>query len=426
MKPDRRVAPPRNSGGSLPPLKYSRHTCGGVMDAFLLEGGTQDVTKIDLVYPAGSRFEQQPMLAMLTNGMLKEGTRNYTAKQIAETMDFYGAHLQTGISKDRAEISLVCLGKNLGKLLDIFSEVALFPVFPQAEFDDYKRRLRSRLEVNLEKVEFQARVLFSQLIFGDHPYADNPSTSALDAIKTADLKKFFSERYAARSAFLVISGKNTETALRMLDEKWNGKLSSEGQNVIEADKVWNYSGGYEERKAQKGAVQTAIRIGGRVVGESHPDFVPFYLTNTILGGYFGSRLMTNIREEKGYTYGISSSFVRLGEASYFCISTQVGASFTKATLVEIHREMDRLIKETVDKDELDLVQQYVSGNLLKHFDGPFATAEKLKTLIDLGLSPSFYSDFSRQIFQVTPVDVRTVAGKYFRPELLCTAIAGQW
>ncbi len=423
---DRKKAPERTAAASTPPLNSNPIELAGGLKCYTVEGGTEEIIKIDLIFKAGTRFEKKPLVSSICNNTLKEGTALFSSEEIAETVDFYGAQIATGLSKDRAEVTLLCQNKHLDKLVDIFTDVFMAPTFPENEIDQYKKRSRSKLAVNLDKVEFKCRLLFSELMFPNSNYRELYDLSYYDAISREDLEDFFSAHFDLAEAYCVISGKDTAQAAQILDDSIAKKRKDSGRSTnYNADANWNYSQS-EKWIKKEGAVQTAIRMGAPALNRNHVDYPALYLANVALGGYFGSRLMQNIREEKGYTYGIGSAINVLEQASYLSISTQVGAEFTRATIDEIKKELHTISTQNLAADELELIQHYIAGNLLKRFDGPFSTSDRLKAVLNNGLSADWYTNFSKTIFDLDAEQVRKVAGKYLNPELFTIAVAGEW
>ena len=207
---------------------------------------------------------------------------------------------------------------------------------------------------------------------------------------------------------------------KALKGKW-----SDSQSVSKNAVDWKFEP-KEIFEEHEGAIQTAIRMGTEVVDRSHPDHVALFLANTAFGGYFGSRLMQNIREDKGYTYGIGSGLGHLTYGSYFFIATEVGADVTKATLVEINKELERMCTELVSDEELTLVRNYIAGTLVQGFDGPFSVVGQLKLLVQFGLDSSFYKALTAKMYTVTPEDILRVSKKYFDPKRMTTTVVGKW
>lgn len=423
---DRKTAPPKLQSATVPEMNYPLVKLHDNLACYMVEGGTEDIIKIDMVFKAGTRYEEKPLTSTICLNTLKEGTENFSASEIAETIDFYGAQIGTNLSKDRSELTLLCQSKHLNVLIDIFTDVFLLPVFPQEEIEQYKKRSSSTLAVNLDKVEFQSRLLISEIMFSGTSYQDIYDINDYANIQITDLQDFFKRYYNLSECYCVISGKNTREASEILGRAIAKKKipSRNSESTIEPVN-WQYIPG-EKWNNKQGAVQTAIRMGAPALTRKHSDYSALYIANTALGGYFGSRLMQNIREEKGYTYGIGSAITALEELSYLSISTQVGAEFTKLTVEEIRKELNHIVTDPLNADEFELIQHYIAGNLLKRFDGPFASADRLKTLISYDLPSDWYTRFSKSIFELTAKDICETARIYLQPDLFSLAVVGEW
>lgn len=388
---------------------------------YAVEDETENLVKIEFVFPAGSGEETKTLLATATSSMLLEGAGKYSSAQISEMKDYYGAKIQAGVGKDVASVTMICLKSNLEELVPLVCAVIQSPHFPEKEFESYKRRTKSSLKVNLEKVEIICRLVFSDLFFGHSKYAERYVPEDFDKIETADLKAFQRRNYRLKDAQVYISGASIEEAISLLKENLEADESALERKVFSG-----FSPNPQTKFLRKeGALQSAIRIGFPAISRHHEDYPAFYLTNTILGGYFGSRLMQNIREDKGYTYGIGSGINHLKDLTYVVISTQVGAKHTEATLKEINQEVERLSVERVPDQELDLVKNYTAGSLLRNFDGTFGQASLLNSMLMHGLSESYYAEFLEKIYAVEPADILTIAQKYFDPQNFTIAIVGE-
>lgn len=423
---DRKIAPQRLASASIPVMNHQPIKLTDNLECYLVEGGTEDIVKIDMVFKAGTRYEQKPLNSTICLNTLKEGTKNYTAKEIADTTDFYGAQIGTSLSKDRSEVTLLCQSKHLKKLIDIFTDVFLLPIFPEEEVGQYKKRSSSTLAVNLDKVEFKSRLLFSELMFQGTPYQDVYDLKDYANIHIADLQAFFADHYNLSDSFCVVSGKNTREASEILGRSISKKNGTQRSSNFRTELVnWEYKKG-EKWNKKEGAVQTAIRMGVPALSRNHPHYTALYVANAALGGYFGSRLMQNIREQKGYTYGIGSAINALEELSYLSISTQVGAEFTELTIDEIKKEVHGIASQPIHADEFELIQHYIAGNLLKQFDGPFATADRLKTLISFNLPADWYTQFSKVLFELNPIAICEISRVYLHADLFTLAVVGEW
>ncbi len=421
VETDRSIAPEirRISELNIPAVEPQDELHGASI--FIVENESEELVKIEFVFPAGTGEESKPLLATATSSMLTEGAGEFSAEEISEIKDYYGAKIQLGVGKDVASVSLVCLPANLKHLVPLLAKIVVEPNFPEKEFESYKRRTRARLEVNLEKVEILCRLAFSRAFFGDGKYAERYDPNDFDQLTRADLIDFHRSNYSLTDAAIFISGTGTKEALEFIKQH---VIASDGKVSLNRRTDFSPSGKtHFERK--EGALQSAIRMGMPALKREDEDYPAFYLTNTILGGYFGSRLMQNIREDKGYTYGIGSGINQLKDLSFLLISTQVGANHTEATLHEIKREIKRLRIEAVPDGELELVKNYTAGTLLRSFDGTFNQASLLKTMHLHDLSQTYYTEFLQKIYAVDSDDIMRMAKTYFDPDKFTIAVVGE-
>jgi predicted Zn-dependent peptidase len=213
---------------------------------------------------------------------------------------------------------------------------------------------------------------------------------------------------------LFVSGEVTDRVLQLLNQTL-GQTPSRGQKPAFS---WNHPMPPPARQhvAHPGALQTAIKIGRRMFHKKHPDYNGMYVLNTILGGYFGSRLMLNIREKRGYTYNIYSSLDAMMHDGYFYVATEVNSDKTQTTVKQIFREMRRLQEQPVPTEELNMVRNYLMGMLLNGLDGPLNSSDVVKSLIVEGLQAEHFHALAQCILTITPEEIRQLAQRYFNPE----------
>ena len=386
--------------------------------------GTQDVISVELVFAAGSWFQQKPFTAMATNLMLREGTRNYSAQKLSESLDYYGAHFENTTERDNAYVNLYSLNKHLSNTLPLLSEIVKNPIFPEQEFKIVAGKQLQQLEVNRQKVNFLARTHFNSIIFGNtHPYGMYLQPEDIGNITTGELGNFHKQRYHSNNCFLIVAGRirpglRNELEAHFGGDDWAGNAGLRKQHQPAGSSEMNHF------IPKEGAIQSAIRMGRLMFSRNHPDFAGVKVLNAILGGYFGSRLMNNLREDKGYTYGIGSSVVPLQDGGYFVISGEVGADVTKDALSEIKKELIRLCNEPVNESELSLVRSYLSGEMLRAVDGPFAQADLYRELIENNLEINHFEEMMDTIQQITAQQLQDLAIKYLNPENIHTLVVG--
>ncbi len=394
---------------------------------YSLSAGSQELTKLEFIFKAGMFFQPATLIASTTNTLLESGTRNYTADQLSSGIDFYGSFLEFQVDQDYASITLFSLNKYLEDSLKFVEEVIKYPVFPEDEFKIHVANKKQKHSINSQKVNVLARRKFVELLFGEkHPYGVDVKETDFDRLNISELKDFFSRYYTSQNCTIIASGKLPETLLNTLNQHFGTSAWGNASPVIKTESYQVNTTSVPKNFIEKdGAIQSAVRVGRILFNKTHPDYFKFQVLNTILGGYFGSRLMANIREDKGYTYGIGSGLNNLVHNGYFFISTEVGADVTNQTLAEIYKELKLLREDLVRDEELETVRNYILGNFLRSVDGPFALADKFKSVWEFGLDYSFFDNYFHAVKTVTANELRDLANKYLQEKDLIECVAGK-
>lgn len=389
---------------------------------YALSSDDFEVLRISFVFRAGSAVQQVPFSASAAANLLSEGTRDRTAHEIAEELDYYGSWFDVSIDRDYAYVSFASLSKFVPQTLRIAEQILLHPVFPEQELRTYCAKRRQQLEIDRTKVDVEAREAFARALFGPrHPYGISSPTADYDRLTRADVERFYRRFYTAENCFVVCSGRigsAEQAAIAALAEQFpHGE--PEQKIVFPAPETV-----HEALVEHPGAVQSSLRIGRLLFPRSHPDFTGIQVVATALGGYFGSRLMQNLREEHGYTYGVVAAMVNFERAGYFAIAAQVGAGVTQQALAACYAEIERLRTEPMAEEELSLVKNMMAGEMMRILDGPFGIADVTIENILCGTDNSVIDEDLRQIRAMTPADVQRLARKYLAREDLVTAVAG--
>ncbi len=384
---------------------------------YWLNAGTQEVVQIEWVFAAGLWYESQIAVAASVAGLLKNGTSQHNFNFINETIEYYGASLKVSANNDFATISLHTLTKHLDKILPIVYELIADAAFPEGELQIFQRNAIQRLAVNQKQCAFVANRQIDVRLFGkQHPYGRYTEAEDLMALNTKLLQDFHKHFYTPDNCKIFMAGNFTDKELAIVKSIFGQNWSN-----YNADLSINYQYQLSEEKKSfiindKEGVQGAIRIGSHFPNRNHPDFVPLIVLNTLFGGYFGSRLMSNIREEKGYTYGIYSYMYAFKHNAALIINTEAGREVCAPAIEEIYKEMDNLCKEPIEEEELQLVKNYLLGTLLSDLDGPFAIMHRWKSLILNNRNEDNFKD-SVQIYKtVTGEQLSELANKYFVKE----------
>lgn len=422
---NRKTAPPYHLIGDIDMIRAAGYPLPNGTEVYWINGGSQDVVKVEFIFNAGARMQSKPLIASVVNNTFFEGTSKHTGLEIASQIDYYGAFLHADSDYDFANVSLFTLNKHAASVFPIVKEVLTQATFPEKEVGVYTEFALQKYLVNLRKVNFLARKYFRNAIFGsDHIYGSVIEPEAFKQVDRADLKHFYDQYYRANNCTIVISGRVTDEIHSLVQKHFGDNWLS---GYIEPFQTGNF---IHEREKHllvpvEEAVQSAIRIGRPMFNKTHQDFPSMQVLNTVLGGYFGSRLMKNIREDKGYTYGISSGLASMKESGYFFIATEVGCEVTQQTLSEIHHEMRRLREELIPEDELDTVRNYIMGTFLRSIDGPFALAERFKAIFEYDLSYDYYDRFIDTVKNITSEELIELARTYLEEEDMTEVVAGK-
>ncbi len=385
---------------------------------YLINAGTQDLVKVEFIFSAGKWHEQEVLTSRFTSKMLKEGTISFSSNEIAEKVDFYGAYLQLTSEKDNAYITLYCLNKHLHELFPVLEEILFQPKFPEKELQILTQNLKQEFVVNSEKVKYLASWKFNEVLFGkDHPYGRLADIEDFNKINQNQLIKFHEEKYGTNSCKIIVAGKIPENLVGLLNKHIGNHNNSVQQQKTVLHKI-DTNANLTSHIVKENAIQSAIRIGKILFNKNHPDFPKVKVLNTVLGGYFGSRLMTNIREDKGYTYGIGSVLLSLQNSGYLYIASEVGTDVTEKAIDEVYKEISRLQEEKIPEQELNLVKNYMLGSFLRSIDGPFALSESIRGLIEYDLHNNYYENFINIVRNISSEELRNLACKYLEKESL--------
>jgi zinc protease len=393
---------------------------------YVLNAGMQELCKIELVFKAGEIHSRYPVVSRAVNDLLDSGTKTKSAFEIAEAFDFYGAYLQTESNADYASVKLYTLNKHLQNTLPLLLEILQEVIFPEDELQTYIEQNVQRIKVNNEKVDNLARKNFFSTIFNkQHPYGYYTTELDYQNLQQKNLIDFYNNSYLLSNSFILVSGKFSDADLKIITSTFETVKQTNATASPILFKQFQSASAERKIKIEKAdAVQSAIRIGKAWHDKTHPEFKEMIILCTVLGGYFGSRLMKNIREDKGYTYGIGCSVGSFEQAGFITISTQVGKDVCEPALTEIYREISLLREELIPENELLLVKNYLFGSFQRSIDGPFALADKFKNIAVYGLDYSYYRDYIRLLKTITPQQLLVFAEKHFLANDFSEAIAG--
>jgi predicted Zn-dependent peptidase len=395
---------------------YQKMVLNNGVEVYAINAGEQELLQLEIVFYAGNSYEANKGVALATNFMLKNGTSTKTAFQINEHFEYYGAYCNRSCYNETAVLSLHTLNKHLNVLLPVMREMITDANFPKSELDIFKQNSQQKLQVNLKKCDFVANRLIDAYLFGeDHPYGKYLSGEDYQALSTDQLKAHFQQNYVNGRAVIFVAGKLPADLFEQLNQQFGDLAITKNGQSLPAQQLIPAVQKKQHISNDPNGVQAAIRIARPFPNRHHPDFMNVMVLNTLFGGFFGSRLMSNIREDKGYTYGIHSYVQNHIQESAWMISTEAGKDVSEATVTEVYKEMDLLRNTLIDEEELLLVRNYMIGSILGDLDGPFQIIGRWKNIILNDLDEHYFYDSIKVIKSISAEELKALAEKYLKP-----------
>ncbi len=385
------------------------------VEVYAVNAGAEEVLQFEWVFFAGNWEEEKNLVAATTNFLLRNGTSKRSAFQINEHFEYYGSFLNRACGNEIATITLHCLTKHVKELLPVVKELITDSVLPQQELDIYKQNMKQRLKVSLKKSDFVASRLIDVYLYGEnHPYGKFSRAEDFDAIERQQLIDFYKEYYQQGKLIIFVAGKLPADIESVVNQNF-GDLPNTPKSTKKI--IINQS---EQKKFRitndAEGMQGSIRIARPFPNRHHPDFLKVQMLNALFGGFFGSRLMSNIREDKGYTYGIHSYLQSHVHDSAWVISTEAGKDVCEATIAEVYKEMKDLREELVEEDELLLVRNYMMGGILGDLDGPFQIIARWKNYVLNNLTEKYFYDSINTIKTISAEELQGLAQKYLQAD----------
>ncbi len=388
----------------------------------ILNDDQMELIRFDIKFKAGVRYQKKMFSASFTAKMMFEGTAKYSSAEISEMFDSKGAYYGISPELDNVNVSFYIPKIYFIELLPLIFEVLFESIFPDDELQKLKGKEEMSLRVNFTKTAVLARYHVRNVLFGDnHPYGLFPVLDNVQNLNRDDLLTFHRQLYTENSFSIYLTG-NVDEEIKKVVSRTFGQIQVKKNTQYLEDSLISVKPNVDI--VLPDAVQRSLRLARFSVLRTHPDFVDLGVLSTILGGYFGSRLMTNIREDKGYTYGIGSSVVSLQSASYLAIYSDVGKDVWELALKEIEFEMLRLCNEKVGEEELSRVKQYLSGSMMQSVDGAVNLIDKLIDLDDYGLSLDYLQKQMDAIHRVDSVRLQELAQSYLNPVDFSKVVVG--
>ncbi|MGQ9805487.1 MAG: M16 family metallopeptidase [Chlorobiales bacterium] len=424
---DRRIAPinPDPIHATFPDTV--EHTLSNGLKVMVYEQRDVPVVNVRLYIRAGSVLDgETPKASSFVFALLQQGTRKRTAKALADEIEFLGADLTASSSADVGSLSLTLMSKHLEKGLEILADVVLNPIFAESEIEFVRQQSLSRLQFSRADAARLSAEAFNRLIYAPHPYS-NPSLgteASLRALTREQLLEFYHKHFVANRSFMTVTGDVEAASMMCLLEKYFGAWAQREYEEPSFELPKRRTQNEVRLVKKEGAVQSVLNIGHLSIARNHEDFIPLYVANMILGGYFGSRLNMNLREKQGFTYGIRSSFDALRLAGDFNISTQVRNDVTGEAIEQILFEVNRLLQEGVSEKELRAAKRFITGNFVIQNEASSSIGIRLANVELYGLPKSYYNTYIEVLNAVERQHIFDTLITHLQPKSFSFVVAG--
>lgn len=417
---NRKNSPELKSIGEINFVEPKKYVISEGVDLFHMTEVMNETTRFDLYFEAG-KIQGENGISSFVNGLLLSGTDKKNSVEIQNEINSMGAFYEAGVSMESAVVSVYCLREKAIDLLKVITESIRDVVFDEKEVREYLADKKQGHRIAMKKVSFLAQREFQKRLFNsDIRYNQVIDEEQYDQVKIEELKSFHKKNYLNGLRRVAVVGNFPEESIREMIELVKSFAASAKPDV--AIELENEAGVFHVNKED--ALQSAIRIGRTLFNKNHPDYLDFVTLNTLLGDYFGSRLMSNIREEKGYTYGIGSAVAEFSKTGYFLVATEVGKDVREPAIEEIKKELEDLQYNLVPEHELSLVRNYMLGQLLKSADGPYAMMDLFLSAEINDCTLEFYNEAIAAVDNVTPERIQELAKKYLNWDQMTIISAG--
>ncbi|MCK4775969.1 MAG: insulinase family protein, partial [Candidatus Krumholzibacteria bacterium] len=406
--------------------KFKEFELKSGMEGLVVEHHEQPVVSIYMIFRSGDAVDPagKEALANFTIDQLNKGTETRSALQLAKWIESVGGSVNNWTTGDYSAVSIGILGEYLDVAYDYLQDIVLHPTFPEDELALISKRIKTALELELSQPAAVGQRHLRNRVYGDHPYAKQPTVGSVEAITRDDVVNFYKTNFVPNNVMIAVVGDvKWKDVRKSLKSRFGGWEPGTPQQVT-------YGGAPEANDTQiflyhkTGAVQTEIFIGHLAPNALNPDWPAIVVGNRILGGGSSSRLFANIRETKGWTYSIRTSFAREKDLGFFVARTPVRTEVTDSVLVELMSELERITEEPVTAEELDDAKSYLVGNFPITIETPDQIAMQVTRYKLLGLDQKDLEGYRDRMDAVTIEDVSRVMGEYLHPNRAYVVLVG--
>ncbi|MDD4149058.1 MAG: pitrilysin family protein [Bacteroidales bacterium] len=387
------------------------------------------IIKLDIIFNAGVLFQSTALQSVFANSLIKEAPKGKNSDEISEFFDYHGSYIESFISPETAGLRLFVPSKYYKDVIDTFLDFINNPDLPKDEFEILQKKYFQAIKNNLKKTQYVAQKGLDHEIFGPkHPLGYILKPDDANNIEYSKIKEFVRDYYQSNNCDIIISGDYSLEMIEVLrdnfkNQKNEGNRTSFSKNI----NLSKLSGEMQKLRVYefKDAVQSGLCAGLDLGKPNTEESLILNVLNMVFGGYFGSKLMKNIREDKGYTYGIGSGIRETENRVLLKIVSEVGVDVTQKAIDEIYYEMDMLTKKTISEDELEAVKSYMIGEILSSVDGVIPCSMVFEKLYSQHRDLSYITEQINTINNVTPEVLMHTAQKFFNSDKLSVVVAGK-
>ncbi|MCO6462140.1 MAG: insulinase family protein [Saprospiraceae bacterium] len=393
------------------------------LTVYYLEGGIKNTIKFEWCFKAGRTVEKVHLVSKICHSLLKEGTEKYSGFDIAEHFDYYGSSLNQNAGVDYSSYSFYCLAEYFKPLLERFHDLITGPLFPERDLEIIKQNSISKLHQDLDDADFVSYRIFTEMVFGKyHPYGYNTTENIIKNIDREKIRQHYLNNYLNKAGFVMVSGDIPDALKSFIETCLESiQLKDAGKNLYPEPLTDGLHFFYSR---DLGKIQCSYKIGQRSIRRNHPDYIPFFIANSILGGYFNSRLSQVIREKKGLTYDIFSNLDSYLYDGLFYISTETSAEHIAQLRKEVRKQLNLMKDKPVTRAELERNRAYLMGVLISSFDGVFTCADTFRSCIVEGVTFDSLQEMVDKVADITPEEVRESARNHIQPESMIEVVIG--
>jgi len=416
------------AGGPPKPFKVPPHedfTLPNGMKVTLVSYGDVPEVTVDVIVRSGTlnEAENQVWLADITADLMKEGTKSRSAEQVAKDASGMGGVISITVGPDQTEIRSDALSEFGPGMVTLLADVTQNPLLPESELPRLKKDAVRKLTIELSQPRNIARQHFVKLLYPEHPYGRlYPTEAMINGYSIDEVRGFYAKNFGAARTHVYLVGKFDRAAMRKAITSAFDKWPHNATPQVDVPKP--NRGRAFDLTDKPGAVQSTVYVGLPVIDPSSPDYIPLLVMNSLLGGSFGSRITSNIRENKGYTYSPFSTVSTRYRDAYWVEAADVTTNVTGPSLKEIFYEINRLENEPPTASELKGIQEYMSGIFVLGNSSRQGIINQLNFVELQGLGDQYLDTYVQKVNAVTPVQVSAMAKKYLPTDRMTIVVVG--